>query len=110
MFLAAFAGLARLHNLDLSFNKISELPDGPYLDSLQSLNLHYNAFTRVPRALARTAALTRLELTYNDELQLADEDLELFRRLMNLEYRVSACLRAIVELREGDRQTDVSAH
>ena len=101
----AFAGLARLQSLDLSYNKISELPDGPYLDSLESLNLHFNAFIRVPWALVRATALTDLELTYNDKLELADEDLELFGKMRNLQYLVSACLNAAVELirRPADR-------
>ena len=33
------------------------------MDSLESLDVDWNAFTRVPRALARVTALTQLELT-----------------------------------------------
>ena len=40
------------------------------------MGVHDNAFTRVPQALARATALTRLELTSNDELELEDEDLQ----------------------------------
>ena len=104
LFVPAFAGLARLQSLDLSFDEVSELPDGPYLESRESLDLACNAFTRV-----RATGLRRLFLSCNDELELADEDLELFGKLTNLESIVSACLNVAVELIR-DRHTDVPAH
>lgn len=82
-------GLPRLQSLDLGYNDISELPDGPYLDALQSLSLASNALSRVPGALARATALSSLELTGNEPLELHYEDLELFAALKRPQSLVS---------------------
>lgn len=67
--------------LALGYNFVRELPDGPYLDSLQFLSLDSNALSRVPGALARTSAPTCLDPTDNKELELEDADLEVFAAL-----------------------------
>eukprot|EP01105_Mastigella_eilhardi_P028243 TRINITY_DN918_c0_g1_i10.p2 TRINITY_DN918_c0_g1~~TRINITY_DN918_c0_g1_i10.p2 ORF type:complete len:617 (+),score=123.79 TRINITY_DN918_c0_g1_i10:3185-5035(+) len=78
---AAFAAVTRL---DLSYNRLSELPDGLCMPQLRELVLrgnHLQAADKIAGVLAQTPALTALDLSHN---LLRSVDALPFERLPNL--------------------------
>ncbi|PRW33166.1 leucine rich repeat [Chlorella sorokiniana] len=65
---AGLAQLSCLTALDLSCNKLTDLPAGPYLSSLRQLSLAHNRFVRLPPVLVAATALEALDLTGCDKL------------------------------------------
>ncbi|KAI7836266.1 hypothetical protein COHA_009856 [Chlorella ohadii] len=62
--------------LSLRGHGLHDLPAGPYLHDLESLDLDGNWFSSLPRALAGATALTCLSLRNNEELEFKLSDVE----------------------------------
>lgn len=60
---AGLAGLSQLSVLDLSYNRLTALPPGPYLGRLRALSLAANPLLRLPAALEAATALEALDVT-----------------------------------------------
>lgn len=60
---AGVAGLQHLSVLDLTDNRLSSLPPGPYLGSLRQLSLAGNPVVTLPLALEAATGLELLDLT-----------------------------------------------
>ncbi|KAL4448309.1 hypothetical protein ABPG75_005528 [Micractinium tetrahymenae] len=60
-----------LRSLGLEGQRMAELPEGPYLQGLEALQLVLQAFSQVPPALTAATALTRLDLSHNGGMQLS---------------------------------------
>lgn len=60
---AGVAGLSHLSVLDLSYNRLTDLPPGPCLGRLRALSLADNPMPRLPAALAAATALEALDVT-----------------------------------------------
>ncbi|KAI7838892.1 hypothetical protein COHA_007357 [Chlorella ohadii] len=86
-FPAALMSRTGVQHLSLSSNLMTELPPGPYLSSLTSLDLNYNCWNRVPQALTAATNLIKLSLAGNDRLTLNAEDVDIvLRRLRRLRW------------------------
>lgn len=70
--LKALVSLTRIQELDLRYNKLVDLPAGPYLEQLTKLHLTECNFHAVPVALARATSLK--ELYCRDNLPWFDAD------------------------------------
>ncbi|KAL4434024.1 hypothetical protein ABPG75_000465 [Micractinium tetrahymenae] len=73
-----------LRLLELTLNRLTDLPPGPWLADLRHLSLSFNAFTRLPAGLASAYALEALQLTGNGALDLGPEDADLLAKLKAL--------------------------
>ncbi len=58
----AIASLPNLKLLDLSYNHLHCLPDGPYLESLRALNLYKSGIGKIPASITKAAHLEHLAL------------------------------------------------
>ncbi|KAL4443582.1 hypothetical protein ABPG75_011319 [Micractinium tetrahymenae] len=73
---ASLAQRAGLKELSLAFNGLSDLPGGPYLSGLTSLNLLMNLLSALPSSLAAATALEELDVTLNNSLPLTPADMD----------------------------------
>ncbi|PRW39082.1 L domain [Chlorella sorokiniana] len=87
-----------LRHLMLRSCDLVSLPDGPYLQGLEHLDVGSNRLTTLPPALPAT--LTKLVLSYNRQLVLSDADVDRLLglpRLAELSVRDTATSVAVLE-------------
>ncbi|KAL4858951.1 Volume-regulated anion channel subunit [Chlorella vulgaris] len=73
----AVQALTQLTSLSLEGNRITSLPQGPYLSGLVRLSLANNACTEVPHGLSGCSSLRELSLADNPLLQIGREAAQL---------------------------------